>query len=93
MKKPEYWKTTLDDSLDLCAKVYTIAARIYSNVYGKGGDLAAIDKTKARAAQRPAPSDRRRTCRGTTPTRSVSATSTASSRSSGSTTPCTVRRC
>jgi len=46
MKKSEYWKTTLDDSLDLCAKVYTIAARIYSNVYGKGGELAPVDKSK-----------------------------------------------
>lgn len=50
MKKSEYWKTTLDDSLDLCAKVYTIAARIYSNVYGKGGELAPVDKSKVRVA-------------------------------------------
>jgi citrate synthase len=27
MKKSEYWKTTLEDSLDLCAKVYTVASR------------------------------------------------------------------
>lgn len=47
MKKSEYWKTTLEDCLDLCAKVYPIAARIYANTYGKGASsIPAIDKSK-----------------------------------------------
>jgi citrate synthase len=33
LKKAEYWQPTLDDSLDCVAKSFTIAARIYNNIY------------------------------------------------------------
>lgn len=47
MKKTEYWKTTLEDSLDLAAQCYPIAARIYSNKYRGGAkDLPAIDTSR-----------------------------------------------
>lgn len=46
MKKTEYWKPVLEDSLDLCAKVYTIGGRIYNNVYRNGEMGAKIDKSK-----------------------------------------------
>ena len=46
MKKTDYWKPCLEDSLDLCAKVYPIAARIYNNVYRDGKASASIDKSK-----------------------------------------------
>lgn len=47
MKKSEYWKSTAEDVLDLSAKVWPIAARIYRNVYMDGGKNApAIDKSK-----------------------------------------------
>ncbi|KAI5478298.1 citrate synthase [Pseudohyphozyma bogoriensis] len=36
MKKADYWKPTLEDSLDCVAKSFTIAARIYNNTYGSG---------------------------------------------------------
>lgn len=47
VKKADYWKTTLEDSLDLAAMVYPIAARIYVTKY-KGGakNLPAINKNK-----------------------------------------------
>lgn len=47
MKKSEYWKSTAEDVLDLSAKVWPIAARIYRNTYMDGGKNAPpIDKTK-----------------------------------------------
>ena len=47
MKKSEYWKTTAEDVLDLSAKVWPIAARIFRNKYGNGSkDVPAVDKTK-----------------------------------------------
>lgn len=47
MKKSEYWKTTAEDVLDLSAKVWPIAARIYRNTYMDGGkNVPAIDKSK-----------------------------------------------
>jgi len=46
MKKSDYWKPALEDSLDLCAKVYTVAARIYNNIYRNGDNSATIDKSK-----------------------------------------------
>ena len=47
MKKSEYWKSTAEDVLDLSAKVYPIAARIYNNTYKQGAKSApSIDKSK-----------------------------------------------
>lgn len=47
MKKSEYWKSTAEDVLDLSAKVYPIAARIYRNKYMDGGkNMPALDKSK-----------------------------------------------
>lgn len=42
--KTEYWIYALEDSLDLVAKLPILAARIYSNVYGDGAALPALDK-------------------------------------------------
>jgi len=46
MKKAEYWQPTLEDSLDCVAKSFTIAARIYNNLYKKGVNDVALDPTK-----------------------------------------------
>merc|ERR1712032_1802309 len=43
--KSEYWRYTLEDSLDLIAKLPTIAAMIYRNVF-KDGNVAVIDPNK-----------------------------------------------
>ncbi|CCU99999.1 unnamed protein product [Malassezia sympodialis ATCC 42132] len=43
VKKTEYWQPTLEDSLDLIAKLPAIAARIYYNVFGKGDGKQAVD--------------------------------------------------
>ncbi|TFY72039.1 hypothetical protein EVG20_g967 [Dentipellis fragilis] len=45
INKKEYWGPTFEDSMDLIAKLPTIAGRIYRNVYGKG-KLPAIDLQK-----------------------------------------------
>jgi len=45
MKKAEYWEHTFEDSMDLIAKLPTIAARIYRNVF-KDGKVPAIQKDK-----------------------------------------------
>lgn len=45
MKKSEYWSHTFEDSMDLIAKLPTIAARIYRNVY-KDGKVPAVQKDK-----------------------------------------------
>lgn len=45
MKKSEYWTHTLDDCINLIARLPTLAARIYRNVYKPGSPLAAIDKS------------------------------------------------
>jgi citrate synthase len=37
--KTRYWEPTLEDALDLCAKVSRIAAIIYNNCYGNGAAL------------------------------------------------------
>lgn len=34
--KSKYWETTLEDALDVCAKVSRIAALVFNNSYGKG---------------------------------------------------------
>ena len=45
INKKEYWSHTFEDSMDLIAKLPTIAARIYQNVF-KGGKVAAVQKDK-----------------------------------------------
>jgi len=45
VNKAEYWKYTLDDSLDLLARLPEVAAIIYRNKF-KGRQLIAYDKTK-----------------------------------------------
>ncbi|KAG5653981.1 hypothetical protein H0H81_008849 [Sphagnurus paluster] len=44
MKKSEYWTHTLDDCIDLIARLPALAARIYRNVYKPGTPLPAINK-------------------------------------------------
>lgn len=46
IKKTEYWQPTLEDSIDLIAKLPAIAARIYYNVFGRGDGKQAIDSGK-----------------------------------------------
>lgn len=46
IKKSDYWKTTLEDSLDLAAMVYPIAARIYTSKYKDSSNIPAINKSK-----------------------------------------------
>ena len=43
MKKSEYWAHTFEDSMDVIAKLPTIAAQIYRNVY-KDGKVAPVQK-------------------------------------------------
>ena len=45
MKKSEYWEHTFEDSMDTIAKLPTIAARIYRNVY-QDGKVAPVEKDK-----------------------------------------------
>jgi len=45
VKKTEYWSYTYEDSVDLIAKLPTIAAAIYRNIY-KDGVVAPIDLSK-----------------------------------------------
>ncbi|KAF2156188.1 putative citrate synthase, partial [Myriangium duriaei CBS 260.36] len=45
MKKGEYWEHTFEDSMDLIAKLPSIASRIYRNVF-KDGKVPAIQKDK-----------------------------------------------
>jgi len=45
INKKEYWSYTFEDSMSLIAKLPTIAAKIYRNVY-KDGKVAAIQKDK-----------------------------------------------
>ena len=45
MKKAEYWEHTFEDSMDTIAKLPTIAARIYRNVF-KDGKVPAVQKDK-----------------------------------------------
>jgi citrate synthase len=44
IKKSEYWVTTLDDCINLIARLPALAARIYRNVYRPGSPLPALDK-------------------------------------------------
>ena len=41
LNKAEYWEPTFDDSINLIAKLPTIAAKIYQNAYNGGGALPA----------------------------------------------------
>jgi citrate synthase len=41
MNKADYWEPTFDDSINLLAKLPTIAAKIYQNAYRGGGALPA----------------------------------------------------
>ena len=43
LSKPDYWKATLEDSIDLLAKLPALAARIYRNTYHNGQHIAADD--------------------------------------------------
>lgn len=45
ISKKDYWGYTFEDSMDLIAKLPTIAARIYRNVF-KDGKVAAVQKDK-----------------------------------------------
>ena len=45
MKKTEYWQHTYEDAMDVIAKLPTIAARIYQNVF-KSGKVAPVQKDK-----------------------------------------------
>jgi citrate synthase len=44
IKKSEYWTYTLDDCINLIARLPALAARIYRNVYKPGTPLPAINK-------------------------------------------------
>ncbi|KAJ7582783.1 citrate synthase-like protein [Mycena floridula] len=44
MKKSEYWLHTLEDSINLVARLPALASRIYRNVYRPGAHLPDIDK-------------------------------------------------
>jgi len=45
MKKSEYWQHTFDDCINLIARLPTLAARIYRNIYREAGAaIPAIDK-------------------------------------------------
>ena len=45
MNKKDYWQYTFEDSMDLIAKLPSIAARIYRNIY-KDGKVPAVQKDK-----------------------------------------------
>jgi citrate synthase len=45
INKKDYWGYTFEDSMDLIAKLPTIASRIYQNVF-KGGKVAPVEKDK-----------------------------------------------
>ena len=44
MKKTEYWKPTLEDSISLVAQLPALASRIYRNVYHPGKSVPGINK-------------------------------------------------
>lgn len=47
MNKADYWEPTFDDSIQLLAKLPTIAAKIYQNTYNGGGPLpGSVDLTQ-----------------------------------------------
>lgn len=44
IKKTEYWTYALEDCINLIARLPTLAARIYRNIYRPGAPLASVDK-------------------------------------------------
>lgn len=44
MKKTDYWTYTLEDCINLTARLPALAARIYRNVYKPGQEIPGIDK-------------------------------------------------
>jgi len=46
LKKSAYWEYAYEDAMDLCAKLPTIAAIIYRNLYRDGTSIGAIDQNK-----------------------------------------------
>lgn len=44
--KSKYWEYVYEDSMDLIAKLPTVAAMIYRNLYRDGTSVCAIDSTK-----------------------------------------------
>ena len=44
IKKTEYWTHTLEDSMNLLARLPALAARIYRNVYNPGQPIPAVNK-------------------------------------------------
>ena len=44
IKKSEYWTHTLEDSMNLLARLPALAARIYRNVYNPGQPIPAVNK-------------------------------------------------
>jgi len=44
IKKSEYWTYTLEDCINLLARLPALAARIYRNVYKPGQEIPAINK-------------------------------------------------
>lgn len=44
--KSKYWEYVYEDSMDLIAKLPTVAAIIYRNIYREGTSVAPIDPTK-----------------------------------------------
>ncbi|KAK2466977.1 hypothetical protein APHAL10511_001235 [Amanita phalloides] len=44
IKKSEYWTYTLEDCINLIARLPALAARIYSNVYKPGTEMPSIDR-------------------------------------------------
>lgn len=44
VKKTDYWTYTYEDSLNLLAKLPTLAARIYRNIYNSGQELPGVRK-------------------------------------------------
>lgn len=45
INKTEYWEYTLEDSLNLIAKLPALAARIFRNVYHPDKSIAPVDKS------------------------------------------------
>ena len=44
IKKSEYWRYTLEDCLNLVAKLPALAARIYRNIYHPNKEIVPVDK-------------------------------------------------
>lgn len=44
IKKPDYWTYTLEDCLNLVAKLPALAARIYRNIYHSDKSIAPTDR-------------------------------------------------